>query len=236
VRHLALVTRPSVPKHPTKRPFDIDDVMRRLRAAVEPYPAAAMFELAERGHRSLFEQLVGCVISIRTYDEVSLPTALALFAAAPTPAAVAALPVEELDRLIHASTFHEAKARQIHDIARRTLEEHDGVLPCDADVLTSFTGVGPKCAHLALGIACAQPYVAVDIHVHSVTNRWGIVREPTPERTMRALERVLPARYWVEINRVLVPFGKHICTARAPKCSTCAVLEYCQQVGVEEHR
>jgi len=214
----------------------MDDVIRRIRAAVAPYPAAAMFELAEHGHRSLFEQLVACILSIRTRDEVSLPTALQLFQAAHTPPSIAELSVDEIDRLIHPCTFHEAKARQIRAIARRTVSEYAGKLPCDASVLTSFNGVGPKCAHLALGIACGQPQIAVDIHVHRVANRWGIVHEPTPERTMVALERVLPKRYWVEINRLLVPFGKHICTGRLPRCSTCVVLEYCKQVGVKEHR
>jgi endonuclease-3 len=236
VRHLERVTRPITAERRAKRPFDIEDVVRRISAAVAPYPAAAMFELAKRGHRSLFEQLVACILSIRTRDEVSLPTALRLFQEAHTPAGISDLTVGEIDRLIHPCTFHEAKARQIHEIAQRTVGEYASKLPCDAAVLTSFNGVGPKCAHLALGIACGQPQIAVDIHVHRVTNRWGIVHEPTPERTMRALERVLPKRYWVEINRLLVPFGKHVCTGRLPKCSTCVVLEYCQQVGVTRHR
>jgi endonuclease-3 len=211
-------------------------MLRRIDEAVRPFPKAAMFELAQRGYDSPFEQLVACIISIRTLDEVSLPTAIALLEAARTPEAMSTLSTEEIDRLIHASTFHEAKARQIHEIATRTLSEYGGELPCDADVLTSFHGVGPKCAHLALGIACGQSQISVDIHVHRVTNRWGIVSTPTPERTMEALETVLPKRYWIEINRLLVPFGKHICTGKLPKCSECPVLEYCRQVGVEKHR
>lgn len=219
-----------------KRPFDIDAVIRRVREAVRPFAAAAMFELADRGHTSLFEQLVACILSVRTRDEVTLPTALRLFAVARTPAEMCRLAPARIDELIRAVSFHEAKAEQIHEIARRTVEELGGELPCDADVLTSFKGVGPKCAHLALGIACGQAKIAVDVHVHRVTNRWGLVRTRTPEQTMAALEQVLPERYRVEINRLLVPFGKHICTGTRPKCSTCPVLEYCRQVGVTEHR
>ncbi|HXT49180.1 MAG TPA: hypothetical protein VN717_11120, partial [Gemmatimonadaceae bacterium] len=95
---------------------------------------------------------------------------------------------------------------------------------------------GPKCANLALGVACGETRISVDVHVHRVTNRWGVVRTRTPEATMEALERILPKRYWIEINRLLVPFGKHVCTGRAPKCSTCPVLAYCRQVGVTTHR
>jgi endonuclease-3 len=219
-----------------KRPFNIHTVLRRIRGAVADVADAAMFEFADRGHRTVFEQLVACIISIRTLDEVMIPTALALFARAPTPADVARLSERQIDSLIRASNFHSGKARTIRDIARRTVEEFDGALPCDFDVLTSFKGVGPKCANLALGIACGQTRIGVDVHVHRVTNRWGYVATPTPERTMVALEAKLPKKYWVEINRLLVPFGKHVCTGVRPKCSTCPVLEYCRQVGVTSHR
>ncbi|MBI3653748.1 MAG: endonuclease III [Acidobacteria bacterium] len=219
-----------------KHTFAIDEVMQRLAQAVEPFTKAALFELAAAGFASPFEQLVACIISIRTYDEVMLPTAKKLFARARTPVAIASLAPQEIDELIRASTFHAGKAAQIHAIAQRLVEEFDGELPCDEALLLSFKGVGPKCANLVLGIACNQPRIGVDIHVHRVTNRWGYVATPTPEKTMAALMRILPQKYWVEINRLLVPFGKHICTGTRPKCSTCPVLEMCQQVGVRDPR
>jgi endonuclease III len=219
-----------------KLPFDIDEVMRRIRAAVKDVPDAAMFALRELGYGTLFQQLVACIISIRTTDEVSLPTALALLEQAPTPADVAALEVSEIDAAIRSATFHAPKAAQIHAIARRAVEEYDGELPADAEVLQSFAGVGPKCANLALGVARNVRRVSVDVHVWRVVNRWGYVAARTPEATMLALEEVLPQKYWIEINRRLVPFGKHVCTGVRPKCSVCPVLEYCRQVGVTEHR
>jgi endonuclease-3 len=219
-----------------KRPLDIDEMMVRLRAAVAPFRKAAMFELADDGYTSLFEQLVACIISIRTYDEETVPIARRLFGRARTPAAMAQLTVDEITALIRPSTFYERKAAQILAIARAAMEQHDGELPCQADVLLAFEGVGPKCAHLALGVACHQPYISVDVHVHRVTNRWGYVAARTPEATMAQLEAILPQEYWIEINRLLVPFGKHICTGTLPHCSTCPVLDMCAQVGVTEHR
>jgi endonuclease III len=221
---------------PPTRPFDIDLAVERLREAVRPLPKAAMFALADEGYSSLFEQIVACIISIRTYDEVTLPTARQLFANARTPAEMVKLSPDEIDELIGACNFHEPKAKQIHEIARQTVAEHGGTLPCDADVLMSFHGVGPKCANLALGIACNLPVIGVDVHVHRVTNRWGLVHEPTPEKTMEALQQKLPQAYWVEINALLVPFGKHICTGTLPKCSTCPLLDMCRQVGVRSHQ
>jgi endonuclease-3 len=219
-----------------KRPFDVEEAVVRLREATAPYPKAALFELAAEGYNSVFEILVACIISIRTYDEVTLPVARGLFAKARTPAEVAALSEKEIDSLIHLSTYHEPKAKTIRDIARRVVAEHGGTLPCDLDTLLDFHGVGPKCANLALGIVCNLPLIGVDIHVHRVTNRWGLVSAKTPEKTMVALQEKLPQANWVEINALLVPFGKHICTGVAPKCSTCPLLEMCRQVGVTSHR
>jgi endonuclease-3 len=218
-----------------KRPFRIDVALARIRDAVRPLPKAAMFALAELGHRSLFEQLVACLLSIRTRDEVSLVAARRLFDAGPTAGDLARFPVPRIDALIGDVTFHAAKAPQIRHVARLAAER-GGELPCDESALLALPGIGPKCAHLALGIACGSTLISVDIHVHRVTNRWGYVRAPTPEQTMAELERRLPRRFWVEINALLVPFGKHVCTGRLPKCSTCPVLEMCQQVGVEAHR
>jgi endonuclease-3 len=219
-----------------KEPFDIDRAMQLVREAVRPFPKAALFELAEEGYRSAFEQLVACMISIRTRDEVTLRTAHRLFARARTPAEVLALREEELDRLIHDSSFHAPKSRQIMEIAGRVVVEYGGEAPCDSAVLQSFPGVGPKCANLVLGIACDQPEIAVDVHVFRVTNRWGYVHATTPEATMVALEKKLPRAYWVEINALLVPFGKHICVKTLPFCGRCPVLPMCRQVGVEAHR
>ncbi|HTU23691.1 MAG TPA: endonuclease III [Gemmataceae bacterium] len=219
-----------------KRPFDIEEAMPRLREAVASYPRAALFELAAEGHTSVFEILVACIISIRTRDETTLPVARALFAQARTPKEVADLSVAQIDQFIHLCAFHEPKAKTIHDIATQTVQAHGGELPCDREVLLSFHGVGPKCANLTLGIACGLPLIGVDIHVHRVTNRWGEVRTATPEKTMAALQEKLPRDYWIEINALLVPFGKHVCTGTRPKCSTCPLLEMCQQVGVASHR
>jgi endonuclease-3 len=219
-----------------KRRFDIDEVLHRIRHEVKQFADAAMFDLADQGYATAFHQLAACVISVRTRDEVSLPAAIRLFKVAPTPEKVSRLSVSRIAELIRPASFYETKAYNIRDMAKRVAEEFGGDLPCDFDVMTSFRGVGPKCANLTLGIACGATSISVDIHVHRVTNRWGYVQATTPEATREALENVLPRKYWVEINRLLVPFGKHVCTGRLPKCSTCPVLEYCRQVAVTEHR
>ena len=219
-----------------KKPFDINRALKRIEKAIVSYKKAAMFELAEDGFNSTFEQLVACMISIRTYDEVSIVMARRLFEVARTPKEMSKLSVAEIDKLIGQSTFHDRKAVQILEMARRVVDEFNWELPCDEEILRSFSGVGPKCAHLVMGITCGEPFISVDIHVHRVTNRWGYVQASTPEKTMIQLEAKLPRRHWIDINRLLVPFGKHICTGNLPHCSTCPVLDMCQQVGVTAHR
>ncbi len=221
---------------PPTEPFAISKALQLVADAVQTYPRAAMFELAEQGFATPFQQLVACIISIRTRDEESLPASLRLFAVAATAAQVAALTPEQIADLIRPATFYERKARQILAIAQITVDKFKGDLPCEEDILLQFAGVGPKCAHLTLGVACRQPSISVDVHVHRIVNRWGYVLTRTPEQTMLALEETLPPEYWIEINALLVPFGKHICTGTAPRCSTCPVRHMCPKIGVTTHR
>lgn len=226
---------PPPPAGGGKEPFDVERAVPLIRGAVAQYPKAALFELAGDGHTSVFEVLVAAVVSIRTYDEITLPASRRLFAHARTPAEVAALTPKQIERLIHPCTYHDTKAKTIHAIAVGAVERHGGTLPCDPDALTEFKGVGPKCANLAVGIACGTLVIGVDVHVHRVTNRWGYVRAKRPEQTMEQLHDKLPKHLRVEINALLVPFGKHVCTGVRPKCSACPLVAMCQQVGVTSH-
>lgn len=219
-----------------KQPLDIDEVFVRLRAACAGLPKAAMFDLRDRGYGSPFEQLVSAVISARTLDETTIPVSLRLFARARTPEDMAALAEAELAQLLYGATFPEPKARDILALSRAIVSEHGGQVPDAMEGLTAFRGVGPKIAALTLAVGFGQPAIAVDIHVHRITNRWGLVATRTPEQTMPALAAVLPQRYWIEINERLVPFGKRVCTGLRPRCSTCALLSMCRQVGVEDAR
>ncbi len=216
-----------------KEPFDIDEVFRRLRQAVKGLPKAAMFELRDRGHASPFEVLVGTLISVRTRDEVTLPACLRLFAKARTPEQLARLGEAELSRLLRGVGLRETKVANLLELSRRLVEEHNGQVPDTLRGLTAFRGVGPKVAALTLALGFHKPAICVDVHVHRVVNRWGYVETKTPEQTMEALEAKLPERYWVEINERLVPFGKFICTGKAPKCPACPLLSMCRQVDVD---
>lgn len=219
-----------------KKQFDLGTVLTRIEKAIAGYPKAAMFELYERGYNTLFEQLISCLISVRTLDETTVPVSLKLFAEARTPEAMLLLSHENLVQLLFGSTFPGQKADTILGISKIAVEQYNGNLPATFEGLTALKGVGPKCANLALGVAAKLPGISVDIHVHRVVNRWGIAKTSQPEQTMVFLQNNVPQEKWIDINRLLMPFGKHICTGTLPHCSTCPVLEYCGQVGVTKHR
>lgn len=216
--------------------FDLDLVLSRIEDAILPYPKAAMFDLFERGYNTLFEQLISCIVSIRTLDETTIPVSLRLFEQARTPEQLLKLDIPTLTKLLYGTTYPDQKAYTMRGIAERIINEFGGELPADFTTLTSLKGVGPKCANLALGVATGQAAISVDIHVHRVVNRWGYVQTKQPEQTLKVLETQVPHDQWVNINRLLMPFGKHICTGTLPHCSTCPVLQWCEQVGVERHR
>jgi endonuclease-3 len=219
-----------------KSAFDLSTVLARIAEATRAFPKAAMFELAERGYTTLFEQLIACIISIRTLDETTIPVSLRLFAEARTPQELLLLSPEKLTELLYGSTYPDQKAYTMLGIAKVAVDRYNSQLPADYESLTALRGVGPKCANLALGVATGQAAISVDIHVHRVVNRWGYVQANQPEKTLKQLELKVPVVQWIEINRLLMPFGKHICTGTLPRCSTCPVLAWCEQVGVTEHR
>lgn len=212
--------------------YPIGTMLRRIEAAVQPYPKAAMFGLKDEGYTSMFEQLVSCIISIRTLDETTIPLSRNLFAKARTPKEMLKLSMSEIADLLHGTRYPGQKAETILRIAATAIQYPKSELPADYSVLTSIKGVGPKCANLALGVAAGQQRISVDVHVNRVVNRWGLVATRTPEQTLEALEGIIQEKYWTDINRLLMPFGKHICILRLPHCSTCPVRQWCLRVGV----
>ena len=217
-------------------PFDIEEAMALIEKAVAPFPRAGLFALYEEGCVTLFEQLVACMLSIRTLDEVMVPISRQLFAVARTPQQVADLPPERLRELIGSTAFSDTKAANIQTIARRAVSDFHGELPCDMAQLLTLPGVGPKCAGLALSIACGQPHIGVDVHVHRIVNRWGYVTTKTPEASLEALKAKLPLSLWIDMNRLGMPFGKFVCTAIRPRCSACPLRPMCPQIGVTTTR
>lgn len=211
------------------RIFDV--LTRRLRG--EGLPSVS--EIAAR-RRDPFSVLVSTVISLRTRDEVTADASGRLLAAASGPAALLELSEESVARLIYPAGFYRTKARGLREIARLLLERHRGEVPPAMDDLPALPGVGRKTANLVRNLGFGLDGICVDTHVHRISNRLGWVRTRRPEATEQALMEVLPRRYWIPLNKILVQYGRKVCSPVSPFCSHCPLADECPRHGVERSR
>jgi len=210
-------------------------ILRVLRKAAPQWNAPVLTLMAAE-KRDPFLTLIGCILSLRTKDETTAIAAPLLFEHASTPAAMLELPPATVERLIYPVGFYRTKARVILDICRDLIGRFGGKVPDEIDSLLTLKGVGRKTANLVVTEAFGKPGICVDTHVHRISNRWGLVRTKTPDHTEAALRKVLPRRYWIEYNSLLVAFGQTLCQPVSPWCSRCPVAHLCPRIGVTRSR
>lgn len=183
-----------------------------------------------------FTVLISCLLSLRTQDRTTNAASERLFAIASTPEAMLATPVRVIQKAIYPVSFYRVKSRTIHAICRALFERFGGEVPSTLDDLLTLPGVGRKTANIVVTLAFRKPGIAVDTHVHRISNRLGYVRTKTPDDTEMALRKKLPRRYWVVFNDLLVAYGQNLCKPISPFCSRCRISEYCRRVGVTTRR
>jgi len=183
-----------------------------------------------------FKVLIACLLSLRTQDKNTEKASNALFAVADTPEKIIKLPMKKLEKLIFSSGHYKKKSRVLKHVSKVILEEFHGKVPDTREELISIKGIGPKTANIVLAFAYGKEVIPVDVHVHVIANRLGWVKTKTPEKTEKDLEKIVPKRYWKELNSLFVLFGKEICDTRSPKCSQCPVRKYCPKIGVIRSR
>jgi endonuclease-3 len=208
----------------------------RVLAKEAPKWNAPIVALAAQQNQSPFLTLIGCILSLRTKDETTAVACEKLFAKARTPTAMLALAPKALEKLIYPVGFYRTKARVIRGICRDLIDKFHGSVPDEIDLLMTLKGVGRKTANLVVTEAFAKPGICVDTHVHRISNRWGLVKTKTPDRTEIALREVLPRRHWLEYNGILVAFGQTICHPTSPWCSRCKIADLCPRIGVVRSR
>ncbi len=206
---------------------------RLAAGSVRPLPSVS--EVA-RENSDPFRVLVATMISLRTKDDVTRKASDALLSAAPTPAALAALSAVRIERLIYPAGFYHTKAKHLRAAARILLDTHAGRVPADMGELLALPGVGRKTANLVLNLGFGLPGICVDTHVHRISNRMGWVSTRQPAQTEQALMKILPRRYWISINELLVRYGQTVCTPLSPWCSACPVSQWCARAGVGRSR
>ena len=178
--------------------------------------------------RDPFATLVTCILSLRTQDPVTHAASERLFAVFRTPTQFATADPDRIAERIFPVGMYRQKSRRLIQIARQLLDRHDGEVPADIEALTTLPGVGRKTANLVRSFSFHLPALCVDTHVHRITNRWGLVRTATPEDTETELRALLPRRYWIAINPLLVQHGQNICRPLAPRCDRCPLAGLCE--------
>jgi len=186
--------------------------------------------------RDPFLVLVGCILSLRTKDTVSVPAAKRLFNYAREPHDLMRLAVDFIQQCIYPVGFYRQKARQLVKLSSDIVELFGGQVPSGETDLLSLPGVGRKTMNLVRGEGFGIPALCVDTHVHRIANRLGLVRTISPEGTERALKECVPPQYWVELNHLLVMWGQNVCVPVSPKCSICAIAPLCPRIGVIRSR
>lgn len=214
-----------------------DNLFEQFRKAIEAegqiLPSVSI--IAEREHDP-FRVLIATLISLRTKDEVTLAASQRLFALAGDPHAMACLSEQAIQEAIYPAGFYKTKAKNIRLISLRLIEQYEGRVPDTQHELLALPGVGIKTANLTLNLGYQIDAICVDCHVHQIANRLGWLHTKTPEQTELALQEVMPRRFWIPLNELLVRYGQLICTPVSPFCSKCPQAQRCPKIGVGRSR
>jgi Predicted EndoIII-related endonuclease len=202
--------------------MDVDELMRRL---FELYPEGYI-----DGFSDPFFVLISTVMSHRTRDDVTYPAARKLFERFSTPEEMVKAEVNEIETLIKDVGFYRVKSGRIKEISRILLEKYNGKVPDNMETLLELPGVGRKTANCVLAHAFLKDALAVDTHVHRISNRLGLVETKIPEETEIELKKILPQRYWRHINLLLVKLGQNICRPISPRCEICTLNDMCPKI------
>jgi len=213
----------------------VGKIVRVLRRHAGQWDTPVVSVIAKK-RRDPFLTLVSCVLSLRTKDDVTAAASKRLFERAQSPGEILRLPARTLERLIYPVGFYHTKARAIRAICRDLIENFSGSVPSQIAELLKLKGVGRKTANLVVTEGFGKPGICVDTHVHRISNRWGLVKTSTPEQTEMRLRQVLPRRYWIEYNGLLVAFGQTICQPVSPWCSRCPLRAVCPRINVTRSR
>ncbi len=209
---------------------DIPAVDRLLKKEFKAHPAP-IIELIEAQTRDPFCVLVGTILSARTKDACTAGAVRRLFAAAQgerfAPQDLERLGEEEIATLIYPVGFYRDKARHLKNLPRVLEEKFGGILPQTVEELCELPGVGRKTANLTVAVGFNLPAICVDVHVHRICNRLGLIKTKTPLETEMTLRKLLPVKYWKTWNSHLVSFGQTRCAPVRPRCADCPIAHFC---------
>ena len=196
--------------------------------SVKPPRITALNALHEAETEGPFSILIGTILSARTRDETTTKVVKNLLSHYKSAKALSNAKIKEIEKIIKPIGFYHVKARRIIDVASILNSKYHGKVPNDFEKLIDLPGVGRKTANCVLVYAFDQPAIPVDIHVHRISNRLGLVDTKTPEETEFELMKKIPKKYWLQINDTFVMYGQNICKPISPMCNICKIRKKCK--------
>ena len=216
-------------------PKDLDSVNKILRKEVKKY-TIPIVTLVAQNEGNPFQVLISTILSLRTKDETTAEAAKRLFKLSKDPLTMSKLSTKQIEKAIYPVGFYITKAKRIKEICKILLNKYKGKVPTDMDKLLELHGVGRKTANLVLTEGFGSEGLCIDTHCHRISNRLGLVKTKTPDETEFALREILPKKYWIEFNVLLVTWGQNMCRPISPFCSKCPIKKFCKKIDVDKHR
>ncbi len=173
-----------------------------------------------------FQILVSAILSTRTKDQTTNKVCNKLFAEIKTPKQLLELDEHKLENLLYGVGFYKTKAKNLKKCCSMLITNFNAKVPHNFNDLIKLPGVGRKVANVFL-TAINIPTIAVDVHVHRISNRLGWVKTKTPEQTELELKKLVPKKLWKHLNQTLVAFGQTTCLPKKPKCNLCKLSDQC---------
>jgi len=223
LRHLCgMVTTSAKPRKSPQ--MNLADTRLFLEALARAHPDAK----SDLIYTDNFYLLVAVVMSAQTTDAAVNKVTPALFAAAPTPAAMAALGEEKIGQFIRTIGLWQSKAKNVAALSRLLVEQHGGIVPHDRAALEALPGVGRKTANVVLNVAFGESAMAVDTHIFRLGNRTGIAPGKTVREVEDKLVKRIPPDLLRDSHHWLILHGRYVCKARTPECWRCVAAEWCR--------
>ncbi len=196
--------------------------------SVKPPRMTALRELHEAETGGPFSILIGTILSARTKDENTTRVVKVLFGKYRNAKELAEAKIKDIEKIIKSIGFYHVKSKRIIEVAKIIDSKYKGKVPDSLDELVALPGVGRKTANCVLVYAFEKPAIPVDIHVHRISNRLGLVETKTPEETEQDLMKKIPKKYWIDINDTFVMYGQNICKPISPMCGVCKIKRNCK--------
>lgn len=212
------------------------EIIKILLKSTKDFTPTLITQITDNHGKNPFLILICCLLSLRSKDTVTIHVCNDLLKIAKTPQGILNIPLDKLEKIIFKIGFYKNKAKVLHNVSQMILDKYYGKVPRTEEELLKLPGVGRKTANLVLGLAFDKPAICVDIHVHRISNRLGLIETKTAEQTELALQQILDKKDWTIWNDLIVKHGQNICTPTSPKCSQCAIKKYCKQISVNKTR